>query len=261
MNGMSDNPQKFLEVALEAVKKAEPIFLKSFGNAGEIKIKDDEYRGSEVSHADKEIERMLTEAISSAFPSHGIVGEEGASKNGSLYTWYLDPIDGTTNYIRGLHHCSISVALWDAHGPLVGIVSDPVNKALYTATRGGGAFKNGRPIHISGTASLKKGVGGLGWKWGESRSRTILCDTIEKHAYRFRVFSGSALEICFVASGVLDFFVNINLHIWDMAAAILILTEAGGTVTEQKGGDVTAQSTTIVGTNGKLHRDLLATLK
>lgn len=252
--------QKFLEVALEAVKRAEPIFLKSFGNASGVEIKKDVV-GSEVSGADKEIEQLLTSAISSAFPDHGIVGEEGASKSGSLYMWYFDPIDGTTNHIRGLHHCSISVALWDAHGPLVGIVSDPVNKVCFTATRGGGAFKNGRPIHVSKTTVLAKSIGALGWNWKDGRSRNVLLDTIVKHTYRFRVFSGSALEICFVASGVLDFFVSISLHIWDMAAAILILTEAGGAVTEQKGGDVTAQSTTIVGTNGKLHGDLLSALK
>lgn len=260
MNGMTDNPQKFLEVALEAVKKAEPIFLESFGSAEKVEIKDDD-RGSEVSGADKEIERLLTSAISSAFPDHAIVGEEGASKSGSLYTWYFDPIDGTTNHIRGLHHCSISVALWDAHGPLVGIVSDPVNKALYTATRGGGAFKNGRPIHVSNLSSLKKSVGALGWNWNDARSRSALIDTITKNTYRFRVFSGSALELCFVAAGIFDFFVNINLHIWDMAAAALIVTEAGGVVTDKKGGDLTALSTSIVATNGKIHGDLLQALK
>ncbi|MEK7169969.1 MAG: inositol monophosphatase family protein [Patescibacteria group bacterium] len=256
---MSDT-QRFLNVALEAVKKTEPVFLKSFGNAERVEVKNDE-RGSEVSEADKEIERILTEAISSAFPDHAIMGEEGASKSGSFYTWYLDPIDGTTNHIRGLHHCAISVALWDAHGSLIGIVSDPVNKALYTATRGGGALKNGRPIHVSNLATLKKGVGALGWNWNDTRSRGALIDTIAKNTYRFRVFSGSALELCFVAGGILDFFVNLNLHIWDMAAAALIVTEAGGMVTDTKGRDLTALSTNIVATNKKIHGDLLAVLK
>ncbi|KKW11503.1 MAG: Inositol-phosphate phosphatase [Parcubacteria group bacterium GW2011_GWA2_49_9] len=252
--------QKFLEVALEAVKKAEPIFLKSFGNAEKIEIKSDAV-GSEVSRADKEIEHILTEAVSGAFPDHAIMGEEGASKSGSFYTWYFDPIDGTTNHIRGLHHCAISVALWDAHGPLVGIVSDPVNKVCFTATRGGGAFKNGRPIRVSHLTSLKKGVGALGWNWNDARSRNALLDAITKNTYRFRVFSGSGLELCFVAAGILDFFVNINLHIWDMAAASLIVTEAGGMVTDKKGSDLSALSTSIVATNTKIHGDLLAALK
>jgi len=256
---MSD-AQKFLEGALAAVKIAEPVFVRSFGCASGIVQKQDS-RQSQVTDSDKEIERVLVQEITSRFPDHAIVGEEGASKTGAIYTWYIDPIDGTTNYIRGIAHCSISVALWDAHGPLVGVVADPVGKVTFTALRGGGAFRNGRPIHASTTSSLTRAVGNLAWDWGDKASRAALINKVEKNAYRWRIFSGSALELCFVAQGSLDFFVSISIHIWDMGAAILILREAGGTVTDVKGEDVTPQSTTVVGTNGKLHRELLAALK
>lgn len=257
---MTDDPQKFLEVALEAVKSAEPIFLNSFGNASGVEVKAGEV-ASFVTTTDKEIERLFTEKISSAFPDHGIVGEEGASKKGSAFIWYIDPIDGTTNYIHGLRHCAISVALWDAEGPLVGIVCDPVNKRTFTAIRGVGAFENDRPIHVSRTALLKDAVGSLGWKQKDAVERNILCERIEKSAYRFRLLSASALDICFVASGSLDFFAGTNIHIWDVAAGLLVLTEAGGVATEKSGSPLTPQSTTFVGASRHIHRELLAVLK
>jgi len=256
---MQDEHQKFLDVALEAVKKAEPVFLASFGNAIGIRQKTDA-RKSKVTDSDKEIERILVEAISKRFPDHAIVGEEGASKAGAVYTWYIDPIDGTTNYIRGIAHCSISLALWDVHGPLIAVVSDPVRSVTFTALRGGGAFKNGTPLHISATASLAGSIGDLGWDWGDKESRAALIAKIEKGAYRWRIFSGSALEMCMVASGQIDFFASISIHAWDFAAAALIVKEAGGTVTDMKGDDIMASSTTILATNGRLHRELLATL-
>ncbi len=257
---MTDDPEKFLKVATEAVKRAEPIFLKSFGSASGVEVKHGAV-ASFVTDTDKEIEYLLRREISSAFPRHGIVGEEEGEKTGTGYRWYIDPIDGTTNYIHGIPHCAISVALWDEQGPLVGIVSDPINKRMYTAIRGGGAFENRRPLHVSKTRLLKDGVGSLGWTPRDSVSRNDLCTRVEKNAYRFRVFSGSALEICFVASGILDFYVSSNIHIWDMAAAVLVLTEAGGTVSDIEGESVSPLSTTIVGTNKTLHSDLLVVLR
>ena len=251
---------KFLEVALAAVKKAEPVFLKSFGRASGIKVKHGAIE-SLVTAADEEIERLLVQEISAQFPHHAIVGEEGTSRQGSEYTWYIDPIDGTTNYVHGIHHCSISVALWDAQGPLIAVVHDPIHVWTYTAIRGGGAFKNGQAIHVSTTDPLKEGVGALGWKAKDSVARNDLCTKIENNAYRFRVFSGSVLELCFVASGILDFYVTVHANIWDLAAGILVLTEAGGTVTEKSGVPFIASSTNLLGTNTKLHSELLSVLK
>ncbi len=257
---MKDNPQRFLEVALEAVKKTEPIFRKHFGNASGIQQKGDS-RESKVTDSDKEIERMLAEMIGVRFPDHAIVGEEGTARSGSVYTWYIDPIDGTTNYIQGISCCSSSLALWDASGPLVGIVADPVNRVTYTAIRGEGAFRNGVQIHVSSTALMKQGVGSLGWDWGHKESRMALITKIETNFFRWREFGGSALELCFVATGITDFFVSSCINIWDMAAASLIVSEAGGRVSEVNGGSITSFSRTIVATNGKLHQELLAQLK
>lgn len=107
----AEDPQKFLEVALEAVKRAEPIFVRHFGKASGVLLKAGE-TPSLVSDADKEIETLLTKEISARFPEHAIVGEEfPAVKKKAAFTWYIDPIDGTTNYIHGLTHCVISVGV------------------------------------------------------------------------------------------------------------------------------------------------------
>lgn len=257
---MTDDPREFLEVAMEAIKKVEPIFIQSFGRASGIQQKGDS-RQSKVTDADKDIEKMLVQTISSRFPDHAIVGEEGTAKSGSAHTWYIDPIDGTTNYIHGLPYCSIALALWDASGPLIGIVADPIHRVTYTAVRGEGAFKNGAPIRVSATASMKQSIGNLGWDWGNKESRKELIAKIEENFYRWRECGGSALEICFVAAGMLDFFVSININIWDMAGASLILSEAGGKVSEMNGDHITPLSKTIVATNGKLHQELLKELK
>ncbi len=255
-----DNPQRFLEVALEAVKKAEPIFLKSFGCVSGDKK---EHSGVEslVTEADKGIETLLAHELSLQFPDHAIIGEEGTAQKGKGYSWYVDPIDGTTNYIHGIPHCSISVALWDALGPLVAIVHDPIHQATYTALRGGGSFKNGQAIRVSETALLKNAVGGVGWKPRDSTSRGDLIDRIEKSAYRFRVFSGTALDLCFLASGVFDFYVTSSTYLWDVAAGMLIVTEAGGKISEKGGADFSAQSKDILATNTTLHAELLLAVK
>src|SRR3989338_9937793 len=134
------NQQRFLDVALEAVKKAEPIFLKSFGNASGVEEKIDKgiYR-SPVTDIDKEIEKSITSHLHAAFPDHSISGEElPVRTKASPYTWYIDPIDGTINYIRGLSPASISLALWEGDSPLIGVVSDPLHTTLYSAARGFG---------------------------------------------------------------------------------------------------------------------------
>ena len=259
MKATMDDPQRFLDVALEAVKKAEPIFLSTFGKATGIEHKEDA-RKSRVTDTDRELEKLIINCVLSQFPEHSIVAEESAARKGSEYVWYIDPIDGTTNFIRGIPHCSISIALWDAHGPLIGVVADPVRQNIFTAIRGRGAFQNDRRIGVSTTGLLKQAVGNLGWDWSDHESQRVLLEAMRRNTYRFRVFSGSALELCYVAAGQLDFFVSLSIHNWDFAAAALMVTEAGGTITEKDGRLLRASSSSLVATNGKLQGALIAAL-
>lgn len=276
---MQENHQRFLEVAFAAVRKAEPIFVKHFGKASGVSLKEGQ-APSLVSDADREIEKLLTKEISRHFPGHAIVGEEfpavkkkdkaskgrshGASASETFreaeFTWYLDPIDGTTNYIHGFAHCVISVGLWDADGPLAGVVSDPLNRAVYYAARGSGAFKNGKRISVSAREALKDCLGTVGWRSNEPETGVDLLRRMAPRAYRLRVLSSSALELCLVAEGALDFFANRRLSPWDFAAGALVLTEAGGAASDWEGKQLTAHSLPLAASNGKFHQKLLAAL-
>lgn len=257
---MHENPQRFLEVALDAVKQAEPIFRASFGNAkGIVEKRQGAYR-SPVTDTDKEIEIMVTSVIRKHFPDHSIVGEEFlAQEKGSPYTWYIDPIDGTINYIRGLPGASISLGLWEGEAPVIGVVFDPMNGDMYSAVRGEGVFKNGaRKLSVSSISKLAQGIGGVGRFSAVANDPTL--QRVARSIYRGRAYGGGALELCFIAEGKLDFLVSERIKIYDVAAGMLILSEAGGKATDWKGNPFVPAATQFAASNGKIHAELLQTL-
>lgn len=261
MKDMMEYIEEFLAVAIEAVKKAEPIFCKHFGKPSGVLMKQGN-TPSLVSDADREIETLLSKEISGSFPAHSIVGEEFPATGGaSEFIWYIDPIDGTTNYVHGFPHCAISVSVWDKKCPLVGVVSDPINHARYTAFRGNGAFKNNRRIHVSTRSSLSDCLGAVGWRWNDVDAGVRLLHQFAPSAYRLRVLGSSALELCFVAEGALDFFANSPVALWDVAAGALILAEANGVATDLTGENITAVSKTIVASNRLVHQQVLSALQ
>ncbi len=258
---MSDDPRKFLEVALEAVKKAEPIFRKSFGKASGIIEKQQGIHRSPVTDIDKEIETTIASMLAKHFPRHSIFGEEfPAQKKSGPYTWYLDPIDGTINYIRGLPGASISLGLWESETPLVAVVFDPLGNNIYSAMRGAGAFKNGtQKLSVSSISKLADGMGGMG-RLAALADDPIL-QRVARKLYRGRQYGGSALELCLMAEGKLDCLVSERIKIYDVAAGMLILSEAGGKATDWKGNPFTPASLQFAASNGKIHNELLKELK
>ena len=251
--------EKFLEVALGAIKKAEPIFVRSFGKASQVYMKAGAVT-SFVTDTDREIETLLSKEISSQFPAHAIVGEEFTPKGESAsYTWYIDPIDGTSNYIHGIENCSISVGLWDTEGPLLGIVADPINNVVFHAVRGKGAFKGDVRLEVSQTSLLKDSFAAIGWNKDSSAVRIV--QTVGPHVSRMRALGGTALDLCHVAAGHFDVFVTAAASIWDAAAGILILAEAGGKATLWNGERITPAMDGIAASNGKVHEELLQRLK
>lgn len=257
-----DNPQKFLEVALEAVKKAEPIFRASFGKASGVQEKVDKasYR-SPVTDVDKEIETIITAHLTAHFPGHSISGEEfPAQKKSSPYTWYIDPIDGTINYIRGLPFASISLGLWEGETPLVAVIADPMNQTTYSAIRGKGAFRNRvEKLSVSPISRLADGIGGVGR--GAALADDPALQRVARKLYRARELGGAVLELCAIAGGKLDFWISERTKIFDVAAGILVLTEAGGKVTDWEGAPFKSNSPRIVASNGRIHEELLKELK
>jgi myo-inositol-1(or 4)-monophosphatase len=246
---------QFLEAALGAVKKAEPVFLKHFGRPAGVAVKGGHFP-SLVSDVDKEIEKIIFTELLEKFPLHAIVGEEHDPHTASSpYTWYIDPIDGPTNFIRGLSPCVISVALFDEQGPLVGVISAPNENILYRAVPGEGAFKNDKKMRVSDSSEFNMLVGGLGWKGADTGAE--LFRKMSTAVRTMRTFGSDALHLALVAEGKLDCYATNITSLYDVAAGLLLVTEAGGKATDWNGEAFTKNQQSLVVSNGVIHEVLL----
>lgn len=218
-----------------------------------------------VTDVDLASEKLIREAIATYYPRHEVLGEEGGlSKSGSEYRWIVDPLDGTTNYAHGYPIFCVSIAL-ECKGEIVlGVVYDPMRDELFTAERGGGAALNNRPIHVSKTAELMQGLLSTGFPYDIKTSKLTNLDhwaNFAMNAQALRRDGAAALDLCYVACGRFDGFWELNLSPWDTAAGALIVTEAGGRVTNFSGGPFSNYKPEVVASNGLIHGSMLEVLK
>lgn len=220
-----------------------------------------------VTEGDKASEAVLVAGLRAAFPDHGIVSEEGAGNPDARdpeVTWYIDPIDGTTNFAHGMTYFAVSLGLADARRePLVGVVFNPVTGELFSAARGQGATLNGRPIQVARTESLGRALLATGFSTDKARAEQQLVRwRALLHASRdLRRLGSAALDMAYVAAGRLDAFWETGINAWDLMAAVMIVREAGGRATDFQGGSerlFTGQE--VVVSNGALHDELLRRL-
>lgn len=185
-----------------------------------------------VSEADKNVELAVRANLAKAFPDDGIVGEEGAAVLGtSGYTWVIDPVDGTTNFINGIPQWCVILACVYQGQVVIGVVHDPVHKELHHAVLGGGAFCNERPIHCSTKSSLREGSLGVGFSgrtYGDGIQR-LVAECCGAGTVFWRNGSGG-LSLAYVATGRILGYVEEHMNAWDFMAGYLLITEAGGTV-------------------------------
>jgi myo-inositol-1(or 4)-monophosphatase len=257
-----DNEQLYLNTAVAVIKKAGKIFKKNLGKPKEVMIKNHNPRDM-VTEVDKNLEKFIKNVLHKKFSDHDILGEEsGLSdfKKSSGYRWFIDPVDGTTNYIQGLPICCISIALWDNKGPLVGVVYNPTLNYLFTARRGHGAFLNNKPIHVSNKSALMHAYGGFGWG-RDVHDASANFPKLIKILNKIRTLGSSTLELCYVACGIYDFHIQTRINIWDFGAAVLMITEAGGNITDWKGNRPTPLTTNLISCNPQLFKALLKETK
>ena len=186
-----------------------------------------------VTQMDRASERFIVEEILKARPDDGIIGEEGADRpSKSGYTWVIDPIDGTVNYLYNMAGWSVSIAVKDLQGTVVGVVYSPTIDSLYTAIRGGGAFLNGSKISCNNPIELNRALIATGFAYrSELREQQISqFNELIMKIRDYRRNGSAAIDICHVASGLVDGYYEMGLLEWDRAAAELIATEAGATV-------------------------------
>ena len=186
-----------------------------------------------VTQMDRASEKLIVDAILAARPDDGIIGEEGADRpSKSGYTWVIDPIDGTVNYFYNMHGWSVSIAVKDDKGPIVGVVYAPTLNSMYTATRGGGAFLNGAPIKCNDPVELNLAMISTGFHYREE-IRKLEVEQFNRLILKVRDIrrnGSAALDICHVAAGLVDGYFEMGLYHWDRDAASLIATEAGAEV-------------------------------
>jgi myo-inositol-1(or 4)-monophosphatase len=217
-----------------------------------------------VTDVDLASERLIREAISTYYPRHEILAEEGGlSESGSEYRWIVDPLDGTTNYAHGYPMFCVSIGLECKGEPALGVVYDPMREELFAAERGGGATLNNRPIHVSKTADLMQGLLSTGFPYDIKTSKLTNLDhwaNFAMHAQALRRDGAAALDLCYVACGRFDGFWELNLSPWDTAAGVLIVTEAGGRVTSFTGVPFSNYKPEVVASNGLIHDRMLDVL-
>ena len=187
---------------------------------------------------DHESEKLIVAEILTARPDDGLIGEEGANRESkSGVTWVIDPIDGTVNYLYDIPGWCISIAAKDKDGGLVGVVYSPATQSLWKASRGGGAFLNGSPIKCNDPVSLDRALVGSGFAYDieKRKIQAALVARLLPQIRDLRRLGACAVDICHVASGSLDAYFEAGVNEWDYAAAGLIATEAGATISIDKG--------------------------
>ncbi|MCK4777667.1 MAG: inositol monophosphatase [Actinomycetia bacterium] len=249
---------KFLNVAVETVRKAGEKLNFLIKTDFEIKHKGEV---DLVTQADLESEKIITESIKKAFPTHGILAEEGTFlESNSKYLWIIDPLDGTTNYTHRFPIYSISIALQYKKEIVLGIVYNPSNNKLFIAVKGKGAFLNNKPIEVSGVNKISDSLLITGFpcyiRENPGKIFEIFKDFSLK-AQGVRRCGSAALDLCYVACGRVDGFWEEGLKPWDTAAGSLILKEAGGKITKFDGSRFDIDFPEILGTNGKIHHQML----
>jgi len=215
-----------------------------------------------VTQADKETEAALKDFLLSRYPDHAFLGEEGGQEREAEYRWIVDPIDGTVNFAHHFPFYAVSIAL-EVRGDLeLGVVLDSSRDELFWARRGAGAYLNGRAIRVTKTEKLIGSLLATGFPYDVKKDRENLAyfERVLQKGLTVRRPGAAALDLCYVAAGRLDGFWEVKLKPWDVAGALVVLREAGATVTGIEGEPYQLGNRYIVASNGLIHAELLDTL-
>ena len=254
-------------IALRAARKAGDLIARATEQLDLIEV---ESKGANdfVSEVDRAAEREILFQLNKAYPDHAFLGEEGGltGNEDSDYRWIIDPLDGTTNFLRGIPHFAVSIACEYKGKMEHAVILDPIRREEFVASRGRGAQLNGRRIRVSKLASLDGALIGTGIPFRERQSAHLAAyaDSLQKLAAGsagIRRAGAAALDLAYVAAGRLDAFWEIGLSPWDIAAGSLLIREAGGLISDFKGGETYMDSGNIVCGNPKCFKAVLQVTK
>ena len=250
-------PADFIPEMEKIAREAGALLLDAFQRRIGFTYKGD---ADLVTEADRASEKLITGRIAELWPTHDLVGEEGARREtGSEYRWYIDPLDGTTNFAHGFPVFCVSVALEQRGERIAGVIYDPTRDELFSAEKGRGAVLNGKRISVSRVENLAECLAGTGFPSHKRHKNPNIhfYHEITLRTHGVRRAGSAALDLASVASGRLDAFWEFNLNPWDTAAGVLLVEEAGGRVTDMRDGPWQLDSRETLASNGRVHADFV----
>ena len=253
---------RFLQVAVAAAKEAGLIQKLQFGEKTPV-----EYKGetNPVTEVDKLSEKTIVKIILESFPDHDVLTEETPFEGkGSPFRWIIDPLDGTTNYIREFPSFAVSIGL-EVEGTMqVGVAYQPILDELFCAGKGEGATLNGKRIHVSEVRLLDRSFLCTGFPYAIRENPDFYLSYFREfiiRSFALRRPGAAVIDLCYLAAGRFDGFWEMKLHAWDVAAGSLIVTEAGGKVTDFRGQPFDITSDEMLASNGLIHDEMLQVMK
>lgn len=242
--------------------KVSKVIIRDFGEIEKLQVSR-KGPGDFVTKTDKKVEKIIIEELEKARPKYGFIAEEsGERKNESEFNWVIDPIDGTSNFMHGIPHFAISIALEKNGEVISGIVCDPIKNETFYAEKGRGAYLNNRRIRVSSRKSLDEVIGLYGCPPMIKIDGNKFFNQIKKASsqiHKLRNYGSAALDFAYVAAGRADFAWYDHLNYWDYAAGKIILLEAGGTITDFAGKSFVKQKETFI-SNSYIHDEVIKIL-
>ena len=256
-----------INVMVNACRKASKHIIRDFGEIEKLQTSV-KGPGDFVTMTDKKVEEILIEELRKARPKYSVLSEEiGEIKNDDNedFKWIIDPIDGTSNFLHGIPHFAISLALENKKEIICGIVFDPIKNELFSAEKGNGSYLNNQRMRVSARKKLKDCLIVTGGPRQNHQNKEVCIEEYKKFSSKvlipIRKMGSASLDMAYVAAGRCDGFWQRNLNYWDIAAGILLVKEAGGYVTDFFGKDKYVENKTILANNSRISEEMIEVLK
>ena len=254
-----------INVMVNACRKASKNLIRDFGEVEKLQVSI-KGPGDFVTMTDKKVEKILIDELQKARSNYSILSEEiGEIKNDEEFRWIIDPIDGTSNFLHGIPHFAISVALEHNKEIICGIIFDPIKNEIFSTEKGNGSYLNNQRIRVSSRKKLQDCILFTGGPRLTSKNRELSFEEYKKFSSKVitpvRKMGSASLDMAYVAAGRCDGLWQRDLHYWDIAAGILLVKEAGGFVTDFKGTDKYIENKTILAANPRINEAMIEVLK
>ena len=254
-----------LNIAVRAARAGGDFISRYIDRVDSLRVTE-KSRNDFVSEVDKGAEKAIIEVIRKAYPDHSILAEESGSHKGNEYEWIIDPLDGTTNFLYGFPQFAVSIAVRHKNRITQGVVYNPLSQELFSASRGNGAQLNDRRIRVTPRKSLEGALLGTGIPYRDDHMHLMddylgMLKALVPGTAGIRRPGSAALDLAFVAAGRLDGFWEMDLNIWDIAAGVILVEEAGGLVGDLSGGMDYLKTGNIVAANPKVFKAMLQKIK